>query len=321
MSKKQYLHLDSLTTRPELAQRLPSEVAFRYHALPIAGQEGNMTVALADPDDMSAYSAICEALGTRPYIIKGDQEAIDTLLTEVWQLPERQPLHILVYDHHHHTLYTPDDLWQYATSVSERLKVNPIQTQSRVLPEDAEQAGCDLVVMSKVKPDLARLVISPLETQITYRLSTSLLVIHHPVWPLRKILLLTCCNEINEPALNWVLKLAKSGDIGVTQLLVTPHIPSSHHDGYIEALLSPNTEMGSWLRLANQRFAQWCIPSDIKIRQGEPAWQVEQELDEQSYELVVVMAGKANNGLQRSPEDKLLSSLWRLVNCPVLVAR
>jgi len=281
-----------------------------------------MTVALADPDDMSALTAICEALGTTPYIIKGDQDAIDTLLAEVWQTPTHQPLHILVYDHPHHTLHTPDDLSQYATSLSDRLNAELIRTQSCVLPKDADQSGYDLVLMSKVKPVLAKVVIGPIETRIAYRLSTSLLVVHHPVWPLRRILLITRCNEGNQPALDWSLRLAGPGDTIVTQLLITPDVvPTIYHDCYIEALLSPHTDVGGWLRFTNQQFVQRHISSEIRIRQGEPTWQVEQELTEKSYDLVIVMAGKVHNGIQWLPEDMLINAVWESVSCPVLVAR
>ena len=49
--KTAYLTLDELTADRELARRLPPDLAWRYHALPLAEDNGRVTVAMADPDD------------------------------------------------------------------------------------------------------------------------------------------------------------------------------------------------------------------------------------------------------------------------------
>lgn len=58
-----YLARDQQATEPDLAQRLPPHVAMRYHALPLAEDNGRITVAMADPDDADAREAIVAARG------------------------------------------------------------------------------------------------------------------------------------------------------------------------------------------------------------------------------------------------------------------
>jgi excinuclease ABC subunit B len=64
-------------------------VAFRYHALPLAGDSDRITVAMADPDDAIALAAVADALGTQPYVVRSDPDAIDDLLAEIRAVVER----------------------------------------------------------------------------------------------------------------------------------------------------------------------------------------------------------------------------------------
>ena len=53
---------EGLAAKPLVARRLPAELARRFHALPIAEDNGRITVAMADPDDVVARQAIASAL-------------------------------------------------------------------------------------------------------------------------------------------------------------------------------------------------------------------------------------------------------------------
>jgi type IV pilus assembly protein PilB len=47
-----FADVENLTIPPELAARMPADVARRFQALPIAEDEGGLVVAMADPDDV-----------------------------------------------------------------------------------------------------------------------------------------------------------------------------------------------------------------------------------------------------------------------------
>jgi hypothetical protein len=312
-AKARYLELDGLTTSPSLAQRLPAELAFQYHALPIAEWEGCLTVAMAHPEDGSARSAVCQALGSTPYLVKGDAGAIDRLLAEIWPGQTPQPPRLLVLDR---PSEGPDDgeLWAYASALGERLGA---ALERAVLGEPLP--GSDLVVMNEVgRPALLQRLARPSALQIADQCSASLLVARKPVWPLSRLLLVVCCNETGDAALDWCLSLARPGGLAVTLLVITPFLPVVYYDDYVRALLSPGTEVGGWLRWAGQQFERWQIPSAVKIRRGEPEWQVKEELAGGGYGLVVAACEQA---LRPRPWEKVAGALLGWADCPVLIAR
>jgi hypothetical protein len=297
--KARYLELDSLTTSPSLAQRLPPDLAFRYHALPVAEREGCLTVAMANPEDRTARSAVCQALGATPYLVKGDAGAIDRLLAEMW--PEQIPYtpHFLVLDR---PADSPNgDLWAYACAFGERMGA-ALERAADVDP----RSGCDLLILNG---DARR---------IATQQPASLLVARRPVWPLNRLLLAVRCNESGEAALEWAVDLARPGGLSVTLLVITPFLPVVYYDAYVRDLLSPNTEVGGCLRRASDQFARWQIPTAVKIRRGEPELQLKEELAEGEYDLAVTACGQTH---RFRPWDMLAGVLLGWVGCPVLLAR
>ena len=150
--KVNYLALDRLTTNPILAQRLPAELAFQYHALPIAEREGRLTIAMANPEDDAARAAVCQALGTMPYLVKGDVGVIDRLLAQMWSEPQPGTLHLLVFDPPAEEKHdAAGGLKTYASALSEHLGAVLEQEHSDSMV-NLNQSGCDLVIMNKADP-------------------------------------------------------------------------------------------------------------------------------------------------------------------------
>ena len=95
-SKPTYLSIDELQADPKLARLLPREVAYRFHALPVAEQGGRITVVMANPEDGEALSAIAGVLGREPCVVQGDAQTIDASLARVWSQVLRTSLTLLV---------------------------------------------------------------------------------------------------------------------------------------------------------------------------------------------------------------------------------
>jgi nucleotide-binding universal stress UspA family protein len=183
------------------------------------------------------------------------------------------------------------------------------------------QSGCDLVIMNKAEPPSFWQVMAELkETQGANQTPASLLVVQEPVWPLTKLLLVIRCNETSDAALNWVIKIAKPTRLAVTLQIVTPFLPTTYYDDYLRALMSTNTKRGNWYRSVRRQFEQYQIPSAVKIRQGEPDWQLKRELAENEYDLVVIAYKQTSVLKQWSLRDELVCSLMDHAGCPVLVA-
>ncbi len=305
--KVRYLELDRLTTNPTLARHLPPELAFRYHALPVAEREGCLTIAMANPEDGVARAAVCRAVGMTPYLVKGDARTIDRLLAQMWPGQSPNVPHFLVID----PLGT-DELWNYAAALSEQLGASLDRKGSA---RDLNQSGYDLIIMNKANwTHFWQKMVDLKEVQHP----TSLLMARKPVWPLTCLLLVIRCNETCDAALNWIIELAKPARLAVTLQIITPPLPTIHYDGYIQALMSTNTEVGRWIQRVGQQFEQWQIPSTVKIRQGDPIWQLRQELAEGTYDLAVLAHRPISPWTFR---DTLVGSLLEYAGCPVLISQ
>jgi nucleotide-binding universal stress UspA family protein len=320
--KMRYLELDRLTTNPALAQRLPPELAFQYHALPVAEREGCLTIAMANPEDGAARAAVCGALGTTPYLVKGDAKAIDMLLAEMW--PEQSPkaLHFLVLDQPSEKKHAADaELWAYASALSERLGASLEREYSDSIL-GLHRSDYDLIIMNKAeRPAFWQVMAGLKAAQSVNQPPTSLLIVREPVWPLTNLLMVIRCNETSDAALSWIIKMAKPAELAVTLLLVTPFLPIIHYDSYVRSLMSPGTEVGNWLERASQQFEQCQILSAVKIRQGEPVWQLKQELAEGRYDLAVIAYKQAPILKQWLFKEELVCSLLDDASCPVLIAQ
>lgn len=333
--KKQYLQLDTLTPSQELAQRLPPELAFRYHALPVAERAGRITVAMADPDDVTARMAVSSALGNMPYLVRGDLGAIDTLLKEIWPERSQPDLRFLVYDgdlqgedcEGHHTT---SEVWEYATALGklsnaglERVRgAEGAKRTLAVITDEVARTGCDLVVMGEVERSKPRrLFPGRVGRRAIERFPTSLCVVRNPKWPLTKVLVVVRCNETNDSSIDWSTRLAGHGGVAVTILVITPFLPVVYRDSYLESLMAPDTATGLWLRQIGQRLEQWHIPGAISIRQGEPPWQIRQEISNEDYDLVIIAADTANGVGHRLWGEEIVVPLLQWADRPVLVAR
>ncbi|MEJ2211634.1 MAG: hypothetical protein P8129_21720, partial [Anaerolineae bacterium] len=91
-----HLALRGLCLEPRLARRLPAELAWRFHALPLAQDRGRITIAMADPDDPEARQAVAAALGAAACVVRCDAGAIDSLLAQIWGEQTPRPLKALL---------------------------------------------------------------------------------------------------------------------------------------------------------------------------------------------------------------------------------
>jgi hypothetical protein len=92
-----HLDLDCIQTDHQLMRLLPSEVAFQFHALPVATDGERITIAMASPEDLTASAAVASVIGTPISLVQADQEAIDQRLDEIWPEINTARLRLLVW--------------------------------------------------------------------------------------------------------------------------------------------------------------------------------------------------------------------------------
>ncbi len=59
-------------------------IALRYHALPVATDGNQITIAMASPEDIAAANAVASAVNLPIYLVQADQKKIDQWLSKIW---------------------------------------------------------------------------------------------------------------------------------------------------------------------------------------------------------------------------------------------
>jgi nucleotide-binding universal stress UspA family protein len=326
-----HLALDRLVINPRLARRLPSAVAFRYHALPVAEDNSYTTVAMADPDDATARAAIAAALGTKLYVVQADPAAIDGLLAETWPEASQRALRLLVYRQDNSA---NGEVCAYAEYLSHMLDGNLTQFRT-VAPPGASfddkfgeaGQGYDLVVLGEPDRCAVEHLLASLATfGSAQSMPTSLLIALRPRWPLKHILLVTRGYETDDAAVDWITRLVQSSRAAVTVLAVVPEMTNTMSNQAtrlqcgLADWLATDTALGQQLRRIAQRLANWETVGTLHFRQGPPGQQIRSEVTEEDYDLIVVADDHSSRWLRELMAEPL-PDLLSWIDRPVMIVR
>jgi type IV pilus assembly protein PilB len=81
-----YLALSDVT-RPEVARLLPHEVARQYRAVPVAQEDGHLTVAMAEPHRPDLVESLAAMLGQPIFPVLSTAEEIEIALARLATTP------------------------------------------------------------------------------------------------------------------------------------------------------------------------------------------------------------------------------------------
>lgn len=329
LPKTAHLTLDELTTNPELARRLPLDLARRFHAVPLAEDSGRVTVAMADPDDMAAREAIAGILGPALYVVQADPSTIDTLVTEIWGEENSRPLDLAVCDA---PRPVTSSVWNFSQALATLLGAHLCCLDEPARRGDQTQGGDgaqhDLVIFGE--PDrllIDRVLCVPTKRRPAVkqnRVPSAILVAQQPRWPLKRTLLILCGEEGDCAAAEWVLRLARPSGSAVTVLAVVPPVTGTMDarmgmNQGLPGLLSSDSQLGRQMQTVARHLVNSEIEGTLRLRQGPPEGQVGREVCEGDYDLIAV-AGPLCRWWSRWLETDLLGSLLRWTSRPVLMA-
>lgn len=329
-SKPIHLSLDELRADPNLARLLPPEVAYRFHALPVAEQGGRITVVMADPEDGEALSAIASLLGCEPCVVQGDRETIDASLARIWGRALPDALKLLMC-----TDGRPPagSLGAYARSLGQLLHAEVEHTSCggglETLAGQPGEPVADLLLIGEAGSPAIRSWLAAGDSR--RRLPAALLVAHRPRWPLARILLIVRAEESDDAAADWVLRLAVPAGSAVSVLAVVPPLATLHggrrpttmerawNRQGLPALLSTGTPLGHELQRVVRQLEEQGIRSSLRLRQGPPEWQIRRELADEDHDLVVMALQLGKEG--QSESGNLAAALLSWSERPMLIAR
>ena len=323
-----FLSLDTLTPNRDVALSLPGDVARRYHALPIAQDNGRVTVVMANPGDQTAREAVVAALTVKTedtrggassvYVVQGDPAAIDAWLAELWPASEerpelqvwlREPLHG---EKKHVVTFAENVADILDTSLS---RFNPLTDG---LPQAIRASTDTLVILPCSDIKLRNQLLQTGEGQ-----GPAVLIGCQTRWPLRKLLVIVRGDEVDDMALVWAARLARPSGAALTALMVALPAPAGHHETDeegIASLLTATNATGRKMKRTAQRLAALHLDGTLHLRQGVPESVIREELATDDYDLAI--AGIAVRGWEaqwrlRPFLDRLLQDAF----CPLLVVK
>jgi nucleotide-binding universal stress UspA family protein len=325
----QPLILDDVVLNPDLAGRIPHELACHYHSLPVAEANGQITVVMADPDNEKARQAIMAALGVIPRVVRGDQETIDTLLAEFWSEKDRQDLHFLVCTQEGQ----PENVCMYSRKLGTLLKANVVQrklagdwsTCSNQLNEAVGQ-DYDLVILGTQNKSFSeRFLRQMTRGKILTRSSTSFLIACKPRWPIKKMLLVVKGEQGDSPAVDWVTRIAQLCSATITILTIVPPVPAMYFglrrlEVGLTEILATNSALGRQLRWIAHRLVASGCEGNLRLRQGSPELEIRREVAEGDYDLTVVSA-ETSGWFSRFLFGDLIGPILQTTDRPVLFAK
>lgn len=326
LQKMAYLSLDQLTPNPKLARRLPAELAWRFHALPLAEDHGTITVAMANPDDDAAREAVLAALGPSACVVQGDLATIDALLGEIWGT-DTEIVNLAVCAGEEPGRAKVEG---YATYLGELLGA-PVSLVPNWEGMTAwlRQAGCGqrrLLLTEPNRPLLSSLLLGAAEEELCQSNSPiAVLVVKEPRWPIRCMLLVIGGERREQIVVDWVLPLARRSQATITVLaVVTPHPGPAWQESParsgLPALLTAETPPARQVHQFAQYLADWSLDTNLRLRQGPPDGQIRREWAEGDYDMIA-MAVWPDHWLLKRLGQEPLARLVEWSRCPLLLVR
>ena len=326
MTAYPHLELDCICIDNSVMKMLPPEIAYRYHALPVATDGKKVTVAMAAPDDQVASCAIQSVLDTPVCLIQADEEEIDHRLDEIWpQNPTMMKF-----------LFWPltvesNRSFNIAKGIARSLMANLVridcagkgQDSINVLRKAIHQEKPDLLIVEADHPSrLCKELASRKKENVGTRLPDLLILPSNPTLPIKKLLLvLPDSGSGSEKAASWIIRLSQSSKVDVTILPVLPPVPLCygsflHHN--LASLLAGSDTLGINMRSISNQFSRENISANYKLRAGDPFNQIRDEITFLDPDLIIMPSSR-----QQSREfwfcTDLAGMLFKCITKPILI--
>jgi nucleotide-binding universal stress UspA family protein len=323
-----YLTIKEIESSPRLARMLPSQVARRNQAIPIAADLHSTTVAMAYPEDPAAREAIRSALSCQVTFVRAETHKLDALIERCYPAAGTDPFQVLAWQRT--DLFRQEDevyIQSFVRALNGHLvRIEPEENSARSLASlEAEilQHDAGLLIYPGIPgPSPGQSAGIPNEKKLLQRLSLSILTLKSPRWPIRQILLVLQDDLIDDQAIEWGVRLAAANQACLTILPVIPPAPvvyASMHGGF-PGLLDSNCPLGKHLREIAHRLDSWEISGIFKLRDEPAEWQIRSEVEEGDFDLIISGA-QFHHPVERVLTQDLISPLLGWSPIPVLLAQ
>lgn len=308
-----FLKLTDVTPDPELVGHVPHALASYYMALPLAREDGRVSVAMVHPENAAAVTILSRLLGGTVVPVRSAAEAIRGAL-QTFALSEPAPAPcILGWTTRSEGVPT---VKAWTTMVADLLGVAArVELSTPEALEDINAAAStqryQLTVLDVPRAILVERVLPAATGPVLY-------VRGCKARPLRRILIVLRGFSSDEVALQWAVSLADSGEATLTLMSLTG-VPSGAWSVTANELRAgPGSCQDSLLTFGRRPDAR-NLRLYRKVRQGDPVQQISDEAVDCVYDLIVICAegdgafvGRALAGLEKHSNND---------DCPVLIVR
>jgi nucleotide-binding universal stress UspA family protein len=160
--------------------------------------------------------------------------------------------------------------------------------------------------------------------EILPKMPCCVIVAKNPKPEINKILILTGGLQISESMIKIGARLASALEAKVTLMHVAANVPSMYTgldsiEETLEGLLKTNTPVAIHLRRCAKMLAKFNVPSELKLKHGEPVYEIIREIDSEDYDLVILGASGVTSGLKEWFLGNVTKDIIDLVAMPVMV--
>lgn len=150
------------------------------------------------------------------------------------------------------------------------------------------------------------------------------LIVKNPRPEINNILMLTGGLPVSESMIEMGAKLAGALDSKVTLMHVAANVPSMYTgletiEETLEELLQTDTPIAKHLRRCCRILDKYGVPSELKLRHGEPVFEIVREVDREDYDFVIIGASGATTSIKEWFLRNVTKDVIDLVGVPIMV--
>lgn len=274
-----YLDLDEVPIDPELARRIPYSLAAYYLALPLAQENGRVSVALAHPENATALATLHDLLQVDIVPVRSRAEQIRAAIQRLHGFNGTPSNRFLTWS------ATPD----HEPAVQQTAAGFAAVRDSATVLLHAGRVDMDVALAAARASQVCLMVLSPPAGQpaheVLSRCSTPLVLVRGDFRPIRRVLVAARGYASDERVLDWLEPFVRTQAVEVVLLpLLSLTVLELEHllgtDGPLKQHLDHLL-----LRLTGEHFS-----ASLHMRPGDPADQIVSELSQHDYDLLVVAA-------------------------------
>ena len=261
-----------------------------------------------------------------PSVLSNSSSRLPDVADDFLSAARNETVRILVYMPGGNETITVQAYGEYITSLLHgQATYKKATSRDHVSSINQAASSCDLIMFGRPEQSrIERLLYGSACRRVVSKASKTILLVKQPKWPIRKILFVLRVDASEELAVDWTGRLTRFSG---AKLTILPLVPSqsllygsgSHLQIGIESLLAPNTPSGVQLRRFLNRLGQWQVNGVLRVRQGDPLWQVLWEFDRGNYDLVIIGA-EQHSRWQRWLFGGLVGPVVSRINRPILIA-